>query len=746
MANSIFASLASQEDRQICELMAARNLGTSDCESILFLTGISATSPYYCPPSIRSRGLFRYLKERAMRLVSRIEKIPTISLVSPITENTAPITAPARVLVPDDQHPLSMSTISEPIEHSANEEPSSSSPPPQGAGPSTLFASLLSYQSTIAVRLANILSLAQAQQTTPAQEQITSLQVEESEEKVQPTSSVSPSRATGKNTIYRAVELNQPTCYVTSHRRAHLFNDLSIDSDVQKSSEALPLLTPLERAIAQARADGYHLHPRTPLPAFSSLSPISPISPTLKLSPPGLTNLKQRYVLRSHQISASDFFRKEASHRAAVATRNANRGLLIGKKDWSMYEPSGLVMPDEEVTRLRVVLCPRRLPVRLWKVEYRGPQDWFEVEERNCTGGPAVFKRNSHLRAELDLTPPSDPAPAYTPSPTSGEAPCGLFTETEQVEEKILPPTPGPDTSTPSLKTTTEIIPSASEVVEEQPAVIPPTPVEVPSSTPISTPQTSSRTPFKTLLRTLATSARRRRAQGSAASSDSGTTKPIDQAVSSVPNPNVIALSKSSPIQRLKAAAFRAIPASLTPSSEETNRMDAIKCAPPEQPHPVVRPQLSKLQTQLNRDLKPECLDQSLAEAHRKALLNKYFGPSGSNNRQANAILYTSSLRRSSSDDVAGKSCSEAIIDNEGMDDDDDLVGATDIESSSDEDTLYTGESVEPAQDSLSEGSKSVLYDSADSTFSKAAWSSSSTPLSKPGIQLTNSMPLAGIV
>ncbi|KAG8873922.1 hypothetical protein FRC20_007282 [Serendipita sp. 405] len=461
MANSIFASLASQEDRQICELMAARNLGTSDCESILFLTGISATSPYYCPPSIRSRGLFRYLKERAMRLVSRIEKIPTISLVSPITENTAPITAPARVLVPDDQHPLSMSTISEPIEHSANEEPSSSSPPPQGAGPSTLFASLLSYQSTIAVRLANILSLAQAQQTTPAQEQITSLQVEESEEKVQPTSSVSPSRATGKNTIYRA---------------------------------------------------------------------------------------------------------------------------------------------------------------------------------------------------------------------------------------------------------------------------------------------TSSRTPFKTLLRTLATSARRRRAQGSAASSDSGTTKPIDQAVSSVPNPNVIALSKSSPIQRLKAAAFRAIPASLTPSSEETNRMDAIKCAPPEQPHPVVRPQLSKLQTQLNRDLKPECLDQSLAEAHRKALLNKYFGPSGSNNRQANAILYTSSLRRSSSDDVAGKSCSEAIIDNEGMDDDDDLVGATDIESSSDEDTLYTGESVEPAQDSLSEGSKSVLYDSADSTFSKAAWSSSSTPLSKPGIQLTNSMPLAGIV
>ncbi|KAG8853452.1 hypothetical protein FRB91_004898 [Serendipita sp. 411] len=693
MANSIFASLASQEDRQICELMAARNLGTSDCESILFLTGISATSPYYCPPSIRSRGLFRYLKERAMRLVSRIEKIPTISLVSPITENTAPITTPARVLVPDDQHPLSMSTISEPIEHSANEESSSSSPPPQGAGPSTLFASLLSYQSTIAIRLANILSLAQAQQTTPAQEQITSLQVEENEEKVQPMSSVSPSRATGKNTIYRAVELNQPTCYVTSHRRAHLFNDLSIDSDVQKSSEALPLLTPLERAIAQARADGYHLHPRTPLPAFSSLSPISPISPTLKLSPPGLTNLKQRYVLRSHQISASDFFRKEASHRAAVATRNANRGLLIGKKDWSMYEPSGLVMPDEEVTRLRVVLCPRRLPVRLWKVEYRGPQDWFEVEERNCTGGPAVFKRNSHLRAELDLTPPSDPAPAYTPSPTSGEAPCGLFTETEQVEEK-----------------------------------------------------TSSRTPFKTLLRTLATSARRRRAQGSAASSDSGTTKPIDQAVSSVPNPNVIALSKSSPIQRLKAAAFRAIPASLTPSSEETNRMDAIKCAPPEQPHPVVRPQLSKLQTQLNRDLKPECLDQSLAEAHRKALLNKYFGPSGSNNRQANAILYTSSLRRSSGDDVAGKSCSEAIIDNEGMDDDDDLVGATDIESSSDEDTLYTGESVEPAQDSLSEGSKSVLYDSADSTFSKAAWSSSSTPLSKPGMQSTNSMPLAGIV
>ncbi|KAG8807487.1 hypothetical protein FRC17_004440, partial [Serendipita sp. 399] len=653
MASSIFASSSPQEDRQICERMAARNLSTSDCESILLLTGISTTSPYYSPPSIRG-GIFRYLKERAVRLISRIEKISPISLTSPVNENivsTTTVTPSKRVPVLDDQHPLSPPISSEKIE---NIDASSSLLPAQ-AGPRTLFASLLSYQSTLAVCFASILPSSEPEQSAFAQEQSALVPVEEYEEK-RPTSFTANALVVG-TPLRRDAVLNQVTDYVTPRRKAQVFGNLVEESSLGEP-EAVPLLTPLERAIAQARADGYHLHPRSPLLAHS------PSSPVLKLSPPGLVSVKQRYVLRSHQVAASDFFRKEASHRAAVATRNANRGILIGKKDWSMYEPSGLIMPDEEVTRLRVVLSPRRLPVRLWKIEYRGPQDCFEVEERNSTGGPAVFKRNSHLRVELDLTPPSDPAPAYTPSPTSGEAPYAVFGTVEQAEEKTPPPIPGPNTSTPSSKTITKTILCAAEEIEEEPAVAHPSTsqstivlpaipeIPTPSITviaPNATAQTPSRTPLMNILRALATSARRRRAQQPTASSYSKS-KPIDQAAPSVPNPNVISLSKTSPIQRLKAVAFRVIPASRHSSLEVTNRVDMAKCPYPDQQHPIIRPKLSKLQTQAIQDAKPGCLDAALAEAHRRALLNKYFGSAGSNSGEAAAPLCTHARQKPSTE------------------------------------------------------------------------------------------------
>jgi hypothetical protein len=97
-----------------------------------------------------------------------------------------------------------------------------------------------------------------------------------------------------------------------------------------------------------------------------------------------------------------------------VAARNLNRHLLIKKADRSLYEPSGIIMPEYEITRLRVVQAPKRFPVRLWKREYRGPADWIEVEDRTPMGGPVIFKRDSHLRKELVLRVKRTPVPKFS--------------------------------------------------------------------------------------------------------------------------------------------------------------------------------------------------------------------------------------------------------------------------------------------------------------------------------------------
>lgn len=100
-------------------------------------------------------------------------------------------------------------------------------------------------------------------------------------------------------------------------------------------------------------------------------------------------------------------------------------------------------MPEEEVPRLRVVLAPRRFAVRLWKTTCRGPSDWIEIEEKGPRGGVAVFKRNSHLRHELDLSPPAlhleqaAPAPAYSESPTDEDVSFDMPMFVDQLMEKL---------------------------------------------------------------------------------------------------------------------------------------------------------------------------------------------------------------------------------------------------------------------------------------------------------------------
>lgn len=129
--------------------------------------------------------------------------------------------------------------------------------------------------------------------------------------------------------------------------------------------------------------------------------------------------MKHKYCLRSHQVAAGDYFRKEAAHRAAVATRNYNisRGRLIPKEERHLHEPTGMIIPDYEISRLRVVFAPRKFPVRLWKTGNRGPEDWIEVEDRSPTGGLGLLKCNSHLRKEIIPVSPVEDVPVFASVP-----------------------------------------------------------------------------------------------------------------------------------------------------------------------------------------------------------------------------------------------------------------------------------------------------------------------------------------
>jgi hypothetical protein len=154
--------------------------------------------------------------------------------------------------------------------------------------------------------------------------------------------------------------------------------------------------------------------------------------------------MKHKYCLRSHQVAAGDYFRKEAAHRAAVAARNYNisRGKLIAKEERSLHEPTGMIIPDYEVTRLRVVFAPRKFPIRLWKSQHRGPEDWIEVEDRSCTGGLGLLKCNSHLRKEIVPEAPVEDIPILIPVPeeTSEElAAVDVAIALEEEEEEEAP-------------------------------------------------------------------------------------------------------------------------------------------------------------------------------------------------------------------------------------------------------------------------------------------------------------------
>lgn len=369
MMPTIF-SATTVEEREICERMISKNLDLAQRENILLLTGVPKDSPFYSPPAPKKRSILQFIIHHALRFATRVENPPLFPSISVPARQESCLSKPE--VVPSGCDPLSASTCE--AATCALESPVSVTEETQVASPK-----VVPYQQALAQAVALLswrkptpIACTDALETGP----VVSLQTIDAQPR-------------------RIHSLSTSTGFVNSTIRSHIF---ASETDVVQQ-EMTPLLTPLERAISQAREHGYHLHPRQPLSISTSTSPISPS----QRSPPGLAHLKNRYHLRSHQVAAGDYFRKEASHRAAVASRNLNRHQLIKKADRSLYEPSGIIMPDYEITRLRVVLAPKRFPVRLWKKEYRGPADWIEIEEKTPAGGPVIFKRDSHLRKELPL-------------------------------------------------------------------------------------------------------------------------------------------------------------------------------------------------------------------------------------------------------------------------------------------------------------------------------------------------------
>lgn len=393
---SIFSPTDATEDRQICERMVSKNLDLAQREHVLFLTGISHDSPFYSPPAVKKRTIFQLFFHHALRFAARVENPPLFPLIAASVSQTSSLSA--REVVPSGCDPLSIS-ISPTL--AVNEEPTSPTVSPIsviGEAPNVVKV-FNPYQLVLALQTTRLLSWRRAVLITPPVEEV-----------AQPTKQLDvASLQTSTPRPFLRHCFDSSTGFVTPTLTAHLFGS-EVD-DYTNQDDMIPLLTPLQRAIAQAREHGYHLHPRQSL--FSSTSPTSPTSPS-QHSPPGLAHLRNRYTLRSHQVAAGDYFRKEATHRAAVAARNLNRHAVIQKADRSLYEPSRVIFPEYEHTRLRVVQAPKRFPVRLWKREYRGPADWIEVENRTPIGGPVIFKRESHLRKELVLRVRRNPVPKFS--------------------------------------------------------------------------------------------------------------------------------------------------------------------------------------------------------------------------------------------------------------------------------------------------------------------------------------------
>jgi hypothetical protein len=388
---SIFVKVDTQEVTQICELMKSRKLSRTQCETVLSLTGLPKDGPFYVAPSPARRGFFQSIPYLSSLFRTKSPS-PVVATLPSTPKAPVPVAASlSRETVNGDDHPLGRSaTLSSTSETSSFEEMTTEEKV------CSIFSIFAIFQLTLAITIAKVFTAGRNR----SQSQSTLV------ESPAPSTSDAAVAQPGKVCSWGERTLNASSGFVTPAVRAILFPSEPTDEEgfqmVETGTELKPILTPLERAIAQARAHGYHLHPRQPLRSFTT-----PTTPTSGQSAPGLSNMKQRYVLRAHSISAGDFFRKEASHRAAVAARNLNlskfREIPHEERHW--YEPSGVIMPEYEFTRLRVVLAPRRFAINHWKTENRGPEDWIEVEERNGRGGAAVFKRDSHLRKELELLP-----------------------------------------------------------------------------------------------------------------------------------------------------------------------------------------------------------------------------------------------------------------------------------------------------------------------------------------------------
>lgn len=624
MSQPIFVKVDTQEVTQICEVMKSRNLNRTQCETVLSLTGLPKDGPFFVPPpSPARRGIFSSIYY--LSSLFRTSKSPAPAVIPSIPKASA--ASLSRETVAGDDHPLARSAtlLSSTSETSTFEERA-----PEEQVFTTTGRNRSHSESTL------------VENAAPS------------------TNDAAVSQLSGKACCSSVRALNAPSGFVTP-------------AMVEFETELKPILTPLQRAIAEARAHGYHLHPRQPLRSFTAPPSSSPSSPTSGHSAaPGLSpHMKQRYVLRAHSIAAGDFFRKEASHRAAVAARNLNlskfREIPHEERHW--YEPSGVIMPEYEFTRLRVVLAPRRFAINHWKTENRGPEDWIEVEERNGRGGAAIFKRDSHLRKELELcvkpkdavfdkilvgnTVPLDErgtmSPGYQVLVEPEDEAEDDSEEEEEEEEDMEEMTIGDEghedagsDEAHSDETAHDSVPEetilpfvVSRPLPELPSDATPEEAQEPATT------TPSAAPAMEKLRRWSKNLKRR-AQALTQP------QPNHSVVASkmrAPRPRSRSLSGKNEADRSAAATAAAVKArSGSGRISRFSSMRRIKAAASksmgigsagkkEVAEPVVEkpsvketPKL-RIDTGVDRPTVPRCLDAEVAENHRKLLMNKYFNP-----------------------------------------------------------------------------------------------------------------------
>lgn len=380
MSNSIYGAPCEEEVRSIYDQISSRRLSLADYELTLFLTGVSKRSSLYSPiPHVNDTGLLQALFMRAIALRSRLLELPSVhSLVAAKRQPSS--TLSEWEMIYHEDHPLGTPRQAAEIVTSVY---------PTSVTTRRSVKSIFQYHVGFLLRLSFMRLFSwRKQQLEDARQPVPALVT-------QPL----PPMFTPERRLIN--DFNTSSGFLNSRYSPALLASNEPQEEDDNAVELVPLLTPLQRAIAQARFHNYHLHKREPL------VPISPLSPTAcKHNPPGLAHSpKTKYCIRTHQVAAGDYMRKEALNRAAIPLRKHKRRVLNVKTSRAMDEPRGFMPPAYEYPRVRVVIAPRRIPVRLWKREGRTTDDWFEVEERSCGGGLGVMKRDSQLRNELDFPP-----------------------------------------------------------------------------------------------------------------------------------------------------------------------------------------------------------------------------------------------------------------------------------------------------------------------------------------------------